>query len=567
MDVRLPDGTVINNVPDDISKSDLTAKLARNGYDVSKLQETTQPRQEAPSGFVQGLKDPITAGAQLLTHGIEAIGGSGLVNAGNKLNNWLASKGVPIARIPEGGMDKLVSQQESEYQAQRKAAGESGIDWGRIGGNIANPANLVAAARLPQAATLAGRVGIGALSGAGFGAMQPVTEGNFWEEKGKQAGIGAATGGALPAVAGGIARMVKPNVRPEVQLMMKEGITPGPGQIMGGAFQKAEDKMTSWPIIGDAISNSRGKALDNFQLAAYRRALAPIGEKPSGIVGREGIAEIHSKLSDAYEALIPKMSFKADGEFATGMQNLDSLIAGLPAKEQDTFHAVMKRELFGRMTPQGLMSGESLKSAESALGQKIKQFGGSQDGYQQQLSDAFKEAQNLLRSNIERNSPQVAKELSSINKGWANYAILRDAASKVGAKDGMFTPAQLGSSVAAAAKVGKGAAGKARVSEGNALMQDLTDAGQNVLSSKVPDSGTVGRLAGGLAVGGGMGAISPTALAATGLASLAYLPGGKQTVAALLAKRPQGAATLAELIRNGGNIAAPGIIPAVQRGE
>jgi hypothetical protein len=37
MDVRLPDGTIIRGVPDGISKADLTAKLARNGYDVSKL--------------------------------------------------------------------------------------------------------------------------------------------------------------------------------------------------------------------------------------------------------------------------------------------------------------------------------------------------------------------------------------------------------------------------------------------------------------------------------------------------------------------------------------------------
>lgn len=41
MDVRLPDGTVIKNVPDGISKADLTAKLKANGYDVSKLSEPT----------------------------------------------------------------------------------------------------------------------------------------------------------------------------------------------------------------------------------------------------------------------------------------------------------------------------------------------------------------------------------------------------------------------------------------------------------------------------------------------------------------------------------------------
>ena len=37
MDVRLPDGTVIKGVPDDMSKADLTAKLKLNGYDTSKL--------------------------------------------------------------------------------------------------------------------------------------------------------------------------------------------------------------------------------------------------------------------------------------------------------------------------------------------------------------------------------------------------------------------------------------------------------------------------------------------------------------------------------------------------
>ena len=38
MDVRLPDGTIIKGVPDNISKADLTAKLKANGYDVSKLE-------------------------------------------------------------------------------------------------------------------------------------------------------------------------------------------------------------------------------------------------------------------------------------------------------------------------------------------------------------------------------------------------------------------------------------------------------------------------------------------------------------------------------------------------
>ena len=37
MDVRLPDGTIIQGVPEGTSRAELIEKLRRNGYDVSKL--------------------------------------------------------------------------------------------------------------------------------------------------------------------------------------------------------------------------------------------------------------------------------------------------------------------------------------------------------------------------------------------------------------------------------------------------------------------------------------------------------------------------------------------------
>lgn len=52
MDVLLPDGTVIQNVPNGISKADLTAKLQANGYDVSKLDAASA---DAPAGGAANL--------------------------------------------------------------------------------------------------------------------------------------------------------------------------------------------------------------------------------------------------------------------------------------------------------------------------------------------------------------------------------------------------------------------------------------------------------------------------------------------------------------------------------
>jgi len=71
MDVRLPDGTLIKDVPDDMSKADLTAKLKLNGYDVSKLEApgegmpnarlqipgTIRPAEpEAPASFLNKIR-------------------------------------------------------------------------------------------------------------------------------------------------------------------------------------------------------------------------------------------------------------------------------------------------------------------------------------------------------------------------------------------------------------------------------------------------------------------------------------------------------------------------------
>ena len=59
MDVRLPDGTIIKNVPDGTTKADLVAKLQRNGMAVPAewLQSTPQP---APSkSAVQQIGDEL----------------------------------------------------------------------------------------------------------------------------------------------------------------------------------------------------------------------------------------------------------------------------------------------------------------------------------------------------------------------------------------------------------------------------------------------------------------------------------------------------------------------------
>jgi len=76
MDVRLPDGTIIRNVPEGTTRAQLTERLKRNGYDVSLLEEAPPERtiggyaKEALKGLIPGAaglaETAITGAAALL---------------------------------------------------------------------------------------------------------------------------------------------------------------------------------------------------------------------------------------------------------------------------------------------------------------------------------------------------------------------------------------------------------------------------------------------------------------------------------------------------------------------
>jgi len=51
MDVKLPDGTVVQNIPDNITKAELTAKLNANGYNLPTEAMPAQPKVEQPKSY------------------------------------------------------------------------------------------------------------------------------------------------------------------------------------------------------------------------------------------------------------------------------------------------------------------------------------------------------------------------------------------------------------------------------------------------------------------------------------------------------------------------------------
>lgn len=496
------------------------------------------------AGMGRGVQQTALGGQQLLGHGLEAVGLNG---AGQWLVND-ANQGLTAGQ-----------QQVAPYQAAHPFAAGAG----NLAGSIAATAPL--GGIIGPGAGLAGRVASGAATGALGAALTPVDAGqNYWQAKGEQAGLGALAGGIANPLIGAAGRVISPNVSPDVQRLLDAGVTPTPGQILGGGFARTEDKFTSLPFLGDMIKNAQGRAVQQFNTAAYNQALAPIGQTFTGKAGQEGIEQVGKQIGDVYDSVLPKMQLKVDPQFQSDVTNLGQMANGLPDSQQKTFMNVLKTQIFDKLGPQGNMDGQTLKGVQSELARTASGYLKDPSFDNRQLGAAVSALRDAVDGNLARVNPSdLADQLASANQAWANFTRLRAASASLGAanNEGVFTAAQLQNAV----KAGDKSVGKGAFATGNALMQDLSGAGQRVLGSKYPDSGTAGRGLLALLAPGGVAAglaTAPTSTMATlggiGLGSLPYTSLGQRAAAALLTSRPQLSQPLGNLVGRLGPVVIPG---------
>lgn len=489
-------------------------------------------------GIWQGIRDPVDAGAQILRRAVPDSVGRAMDDFGNTLSDM----GLPVARS-EGveGVDNIVRGVNAEYDADRSAAGRDGFDFARIAGNVAGTAPLLAATPQALAAGI-GRLGTGAIQGAALGALQPVTGASedFWNDKAMQTAAGGAFGVALPAAARVLSPVAARAAGPAMNLI-REGVHLTPGQALGGALMRLEDRAMSLPIMGDAIRAARNRGNESLNRAVYNRVLEPIGESTRKI-GREAVSEARSKISQAYDDVLSKVQFTPDNAFAQSVANLRNMAQSLPTKEQRAFDQILNREVLEPLSKGRAVDGVTFKEIESQLGNQATRFRASADAYQKSLGDAIGELQRALRENLQRMNPQHAKRLKDVNIAYANFVRMENAAGKIGAHDGVFTPQQLANAIRSTDR----SARKGAYSRGDALMQDLSDAAQSRMSAQIPDSGTAGRLMNGAALGSYL--INPMIPAALGAGAVPYLPGFSRLATGLVAKRPGSARALGQAL-------------------
>jgi hypothetical protein len=471
---------------------------------------------------------------------------------------YLANK-IPVPGMNEGlgtAVDQLgqklglqsteaAVQGHQRYIAQQAQKGRVPSTRGEMAGEFA--------ASLPFAlATPGGALAQGAMTGA------LSTNANTPGGVAKDAAIGAVAGKVGDKVIGAAARVIAPKVTPYAQKLMDAGVRLTPGQILGGTARTIEDKATSIPGVGDMIRNARVRGIQDFNTAAINRALAPIGKQvPAGLTGRDAIDHAADALNQAYTGLLPNLRVNADQQLQTGVRNLTALGRNIPQYGSKPITNFIKQEITPRFSQAGVMSGQSFKEVDSLLRQEAQNYSASGSPNDRKLGQAFWQLRNEFKNALERSNPGAKTKLQAIDTGYANLVRVQNAAARPGAEPGIFTPSQLSHAVKATDRSVR----KSAVARGNALMQDLSDAGRVVLPPTVPDSGTAGRIL-AAAVAGGAGAhfIAPAAVAPLAAGIGLYTRAGVKAAEMVLARRPAGASYAAKLLskaKSPTRIAAP----------
>jgi hypothetical protein len=508
-------------------------------------QQAQQPGMLASlgAGLGHGFGSTVLGAQELLGKGLSAVGS-------DHVGPWLVNDA-------QQGVKNLASQNQP-YAAANPITNTVG----NIGGNIGATAPLAALAPAAATASALGRIGTGAALGAASGAMAPSDSSNpdYWGQKASQAGTGAAFGAGGSVLANALGKVITGATGTAQRQLADAGVTMTPGQALGGGFARTEEKLTSVPILGDMIKNAQQRSVQSFNKAVYNDVLAPIGKTYDGPVGTDAVQAVKSQISQAYDGALSKMTFKAtDPAFQSDITNLTGLAQNLPAQQQQTFTNILKTQVFGKLGPQGNMDGQTLKGVQEELGKAARGYSSDQSYDTRQLGAAVGEIRNAIDSSLSRyNAPQDVQALANANAAYAKYVRLRGAAGSQGAmnNDGIFTAGQLQNAVRSADK----SVGKGSTATGNALMQDLSRAGQSVLGSKYPDSGTPGRaalmgligaLGGGGAAAAGFGAPTLAAGTAATLAALPYTGLGQRAAQAALMARPSFSQPVGQFIQKG----------------
>lgn len=484
---------------------------------------------------LQGMAEPVAGGAQLLSHAT-GLGTEKADSAVNSLHNL--------------------------YQASRKEAGLSPSDWDYFAGagNMLSPVNLLPGAAIGRAArgaTALGKIAAaGAGTGAAYGAMEPVVtkpDTSYAAEKATQIGGGALAGAVAGPLAHAAGSAIMPPITQEARALMAEGVQLTPGQMMGGLPKYVEDIASNLPFIGGFVRNAQGDAYRTYNIAAAKRALAPLGDEEFSQAldkmhtGYEMAEHVGTVLGDQYNILHGLSSIKATPELENELATLvQQAHRGLAPDKVEDFNRIVKNEIYGKIfdNPTQVADGKSIQTITSELGKDQRTLSSSQSMNDQKLGEYVSHLREIIDKELINQNPGVGEALKKVNRGWANFVRFEKAVGSKGAEahEGIFNPNQLSTAV------NQSEQSLWNKATNRAMMKDLVVMGKRTLPNSIPNSGTSERTL-ATALLGGTAVVSPQMALMAGIIPAIYSKWGMKFARAALTNRPPGSGTIAQALQ------------------
>jgi hypothetical protein len=265
-------------------------------------------------------------------------------------------------------------------------------------------------------------------------------------------------------------------------------------------------------------------------MRAIRLALLPIRRARPGVDDLLGTPGAQGATGRAYDAATAGVTVPLDPQFNTEYAAARARAGALPPDLGAKFNLALDNRVEPAIAG-GNLTGDNYQQAVRGL--KGYRAENPKAGFEEDYRNGLTATQNALTGAMTRNGgPSVVTGLQAADQSYKLGKVLQDAVKRArnGSRSGeaeVFTPSQLND------------AGEANRFSGSGTSRpfyQLGKAGQEVLPSQVPDSGTAGRLITGLLATGGLGAGLDYAAPGDGSAATSLGLGSLSVMAALNSK-------------------------------
>lgn len=436
---------------------------------------------------------------------------------------------------------------------------------GGIGAGLLGEAALARAGLSGLAQMRAGDALLGAYYGSGTADEGDIVDRALGGAGGTIEGLLGGAAGRTISRAGG--RMLAGVRDMDTRALDAAGVPMTIGQMLGGGVKRFEDRIAGLPVVGDQIAARRREGIEGFNRAAMSEALSPIGGTVNGQIGEAGVQNAHDQISAAYRSALGGSQVFPDAQFTTDLSAAARQVGDIPRvgpEVSDSIAAILSRDY---VSPNGGLTGENLQPILQELRGLRSGYAGDPLG--NRVGEGVRSVEDALAGVFNRQAPDVMPAFNAANEAYRNQSVIDDAVLKALNSGGTFTPAQLG--IAARTNTAK-FGGKRAAAEGDRPFYELQRAGQEVLPSEIPDSGTAGRWlipATAMGLGGGSayavqdgdaearaGSSAATGVIAALLAAAPYSAGARNGLQrALMAERPTAMANAGDVLVNNDRIA------------